>query len=163
VLELGYIRNSETGQPRQTGYEIEIRLPIFDWGGARAARAEHAYLQAVNRAADTAVRARSEVREAYSAYRTAFDLAKHYRDEIVPLRKRISDENVLRYNGMLISAFELLADARSQIASVNAYIEALRDFWVAEAGLELALYGQSPGAMALSSSAPASGGDAGGH
>jgi outer membrane protein TolC len=163
VLELGYIRNSETGQPRQTGYEIEIRLPIFDWGGARAARAEHTYLQAVNRAADTAVRARSEVREAYSAYRTAFDLAKHYRDEIVPLRKRISDENVLRYNGMLISAFELLADARSQIASVNAYIEALRDFWVAEAGLELALYGQSPGAMALSSRAPASGGDAGGH
>ena len=60
------------------------------------------------------VRARSEVREAYGAYRTAFDLARHYRDEIVPLRKRISDENVLRYNGMLISVFELLADARSR-------------------------------------------------
>ena len=164
VLELGYQRNSETGQPRQTGYEIEIRLPIFDWGGARVARAEHTYMQAVNKAADTAVKARSEVREAYSAYRTAFDLAKHYRDEIVPLRKRISDENVLRYNGMLISVFELLADARQQIASVNAYIEALRDFWLAEASLELALTGKSPGAMAFSSgSAQASGGDAGGH
>ena len=164
VLELGYMRNSETGQPRQTGYEIEIRLPIFDWGGAKVARAEYTYMQAVNRAADTAVKARSEVREAYNAYRTAFDLAKHYRDEIVPLRKRISDENVLRYNGMLISVFELLADARQQIASVNSYIEALRDFWLAETSLELALTGKSPGAMALSSGgAQASGGDAGGH
>ncbi len=163
VLELGYLRNSASGLPRQTGYEIEIRLPIFDWGSARVARAEYTYMQAVNRAADSAVRARSEVREAYGAYRTAYDLAKHYREEIVPLRKRISDENVLRYNGMLISVFELLADARQQIASVNAYIEALRDFWVAEANLDLALTGKSPGAMALSSvGSQTAGGDAGG-
>jgi outer membrane protein TolC len=155
VLELGYQRNSESGRPRQTGYEIEIRIPIFDWGEAKVARAEHTYMQAVNRAADIAVRARSEAREAYAAYRTAFDVAKHYRDEIVPLRKRISDENVLRYNGMLISVFELLADARQQIASVNAYIDALRDFWTAEANLDLALTGKSPGPMAVGGS-PAS-------
>ena len=69
-------------------------------------------MQAFKRAEQTAIDARSEVREAYGAYRTAYDLARHYRDEIVPLRKRISDENVLRYNGMLIGVFELLADAR---------------------------------------------------
>jgi outer membrane protein TolC len=147
VLKAGYQRNSASGEPRQTGYEIELRLPIFDWGGARVARAEHLYMQAVNRAADTAVRARSEVREAYTAYRTAHELAKHYRDEIVPLRKRISEENLLRYNGMLIGVFELLADARQQIASVNSYIEALRDYWLAESTLKLALTGKSPGAI----------------
>jgi outer membrane protein TolC len=106
-------------------------------------------MQAVNRAADLAVQARSEVREAYSAYRTAFDLTRHYRDEIVPLRKRISEENLLRYNGMLISVFELLADARQQIASVNAYIDALRDFWVAESNLQMAMTGKSPGPISL--------------
>jgi outer membrane protein TolC len=153
VLELGYQRNSETSQPRQTGYEIELRLPIFDWGGARVARAEFTYMQAAARAADLAVRARSEVREAYAGYLTSFELARHYRDEIVPLRKRISDENVLRYNGMLISVFELLADARQQIAAVNAYIESLRDFWIADANLDLALTGRSPGAMQVTSSA----------
>ena len=73
-------------------------------------------MQAVHRTAEVAVNARSEVREAYSAYRTAYDLARHYRDEVVPLRKRISDENLLRYNGMLIGVFELLADAREQVA-----------------------------------------------
>jgi outer membrane protein TolC len=60
----------------------------------------------------------------------------------VPLRKRISDEQLLRYNGMLIGVFELLADARAQIASVNAYIEALRDFWLAQAELDRALIGK---------------------
>jgi outer membrane protein TolC len=148
VLEVGYARNSETGHGRQTGYEIELHLPIFDWGGARVARAEHNYMQAVNRAADMAVRARSEVREAYTAYRTAYDLARHYRDEVVPLRRRISDEVLLRYNAMLVSVFELLADARMQIAAVNAYIDALRDFWLADTDLELALTGRSPGALA---------------
>jgi outer membrane protein TolC len=158
VFEVGYQRNSLTAHPRQSGYEIELRLPIFDWGGAKVARAEHTYMQAVHRAADTAVRARSEVREAYSAYRTAYDLAQHYRDEIVPLRKHISEEVLLRYNGMLMSVFELLADARQQIASVSSYIDAQRDFWLAESALNLALTGKSPGAMALSAgNAPMSG------
>ena len=97
--------------------------------------AESVYMQALHRAAETAINARSEVREAYSGYRSAYDIARHYRDEIVPLRKRIAEENVLRYNGMLIGVFELLADARAQIASVNAAIEALRDFWIAQADL----------------------------
>ena len=154
VLEVGYRHNSETNEERQTGYEIELRLPLFDWGGASSARAEHTYMQAVNRAADVAVQARSEVREAYSAYRTTFDLAKHYRDEVVPLRKRISEENVLRYNGMLISLFDLLADARQQIASVSASIEALRDFWAADSALHIATTAKSPGAM-VSSARPA--------
>jgi outer membrane protein TolC len=158
VFEVGYQRNSLTAHPRQTGYEIELRLPLFDWGRAKVARAEYTYMQAVNRAADTAVRARSEVREAYSAYRTAFDLATHYRDEIVPLRKHISEEVLLRYNGMLMSVFELLADARQQIAAVSTYIDAQRDFWLAETALNLALTGKSPGTMALSAgAAPLSG------
>ena len=162
VLEVGYQHNSETHRPAQRGYEIEVRLPLFDWGGARTAKAEHIYMQSVNRAAETAVNARSEVREAYAAYRTAFDLARHYRDEIVPLRKKISDENLLRYNGMLISVFELLADSREQVMSVNAYIEALRNFWVAESALQMALTGSSRvgPAPALGAAKPAVGGSA---
>jgi len=144
LLELGYTHTTETGQPLKTGYFVEVRLPIFDWGQAANARAQATYMQAVNVAADTAVRAQSEVREAYAAYRASFELARHYREEVVPLRKRVSEENLLRYNGMLISVFELLADARQQIAAVNAYIEALRDYWVADASLGLALHGGTP-------------------
>ena len=142
VLELGLVHNNSNEKPTQRGYELRFELPLFDWSGARVARAEAIYMQAVNRAAETAVNARSEVREAYLGYRSSHDMARHYRDEIVPLKKRISEENVLRYNGMLIGVFELLADARSQIAGVNGYIEALRDFWLAQADLDMALIGK---------------------
>ncbi|ODU57100.1 MAG: RND transporter [Comamonadaceae bacterium SCN 68-20] len=142
VLEFGVVRNSSNQAPTQRGWEIGVELPLFDWGDARVARAEAVYMQAVNRAAETAVNARSEVREAYGAYRSAWDIAAHQRDELVPLRKLIAEENVLRYNGMLIGVFELLADARLQIASVNAYIDSLRDFWIAQADLEMALIGK---------------------
>jgi outer membrane protein TolC len=146
LLEFGLQSNSETGLPRQRGWEIELGIPIFDFGTARTARAEALYMQSVSRAAEVAIQARSEVRDAYGSYRTNFDLARHYRDEVIPLRKRISDEMLLRYNGMLASVFELLADSRDQVAAVNAYIEALRDFWLAESDFQMALTGRSPGA-----------------
>ena len=145
VLDVGYTNESETGESRKNGYEVVLELPLFDWGEARVARAEAQYRQALARTAATAVNARSEVRESYAAYRTAYDVARHYRDEIVPLRKRIADETLLRYNGMLIGVFELLADAREQVASVNAAIEAARDYWVADTALQLALAGKSSG------------------
>ena len=145
VFDAGYMNKSETGNARANGYEIALELPVFDWGGARIARAEATYMQSVYRTADIAVRARSEVRESYSAYRTSYDIARHYRDEVVPLRKRISDEVLLRYNGMLASVFELLTDARAQVGSVNAAIEAQRDFWVAETSLQAAINGAGGG------------------
>ena len=145
ALEFGPARITETPEARKRGYEISLDIPLFDWGSARVAQAESLYMQAVNHTAELAINARSEVRDAYSAYRTAYDLARHYRDEIVPLRKKISEENLLRYNGMLASVFELLADARDQVASVNAYLDALREFWLAEADLQMAMSGKPAG------------------
>jgi outer membrane protein TolC len=163
VLELGLVRNSSNEAPTQKGWEIGFELPLFDWGGARVARAEAIYMQALHRAAETAINARSEVREAYGAYRSAWDIAKHQRDEIVPLKQRVSEENLLRYNGMLIGVFELLADARSQIASVNGAIDALRDYWIAQADLDMALVGKPSLSVAAAPAmgAAAAGGDPG--
>lgn len=139
ALELGYAGKSETGSPSARGYELSIELPLFDWGGARVARAEAVYMQALQHVAETAVTARSEARESYLDYRTSYDVARHYRDSVIPLRKQISREVLLRYNGMLASTQELLADAREQAGAVNAYIDALKEFWTAQANLEAAL------------------------
>jgi outer membrane protein TolC len=143
VLDLGYVdqRMSQTATnvPTARGYELTLELPLFDWGGARVARAEGVYMQAVNRVAQAAVTARSEARESYLGYRTAYDVAVHYRDHIIPLRKRISQEVLLRYNGMLLSTQDLLTDAREQAGAVSGYIDALKEFWTAHANLEAAL------------------------
>lgn len=141
VLELGVVNNRSNEEPTQRGYEISVELPLFDWSGAKVAKAEAMYRQMLNRAAETAINARSQVREAYLGYQSAHDLARQYRDEVLPLRQRIAEENLLRYNGMFISTFELLADARRQILAVDGYLQAQRDFWLAHADLDMAMLG----------------------
>lgn len=135
--------DNATGQKsKRNGYELAIRLPVFDWGGAQRA-AMNAQSLAAAYHYDSVVRtASSQLRESYSAYRTAHDLARHYRDEIVPLRQLMTQENVLRYNGMQIGVFELLAEAREQIASVIAAIQAQQAFWLADAALSSVVTGR---------------------
>lgn len=144
ALDVGYLDNFETDKGHEHGYEISVEIPVFDWGSAKVARAQAIYMQSANRLAQTAIDARSDVRESYAACVTSYDIAKHYRDEVVPVRKAISDEMLLRYNGMLASVFELLADARDQAAAVNGYIDALKDYWLAQTDLQQSLGGRLP-------------------
>jgi len=103
----------------------------------------------------------SDLRQSYAAYRTAYDLARHYRDEVVPLRKVISEENLLRYNGMLISVFELLADARDQVNSIIAAIAAEQQFWLSDAALQAAMIGRpAPAPPAFTATGSTGSGDA---
>jgi outer membrane protein TolC len=150
--------NASQTKESNRGVELELPLPIFDWGGARNARSKSMYLQSAARVQAVAIQARSEAREAYFAYRTAYDLARHYRDEVVPLRKFIGEEMLLRYNGMLASTWDLLAESRNQVMAVNSAIEAQRDFWLAETDLQTALTGTSPGALTGSPASAANGG-----
>ncbi len=141
-LHVGAIRNSESGRASQKGFQVEVPLPIFDFGDARRAQSEATYMAALNRTAAVLVAASSNLREARGAYSVAYDIARHYRDEVVPLRKTISDETMLRYNGMLAGVFELLADAREQIGSVGQALDAQREFWLADAALTSTLVGR---------------------
>lgn len=145
-VELGVRRDTrfEGNGERSTtrGFELNIRLPVFDWGATRRASLDARALAAANRYEAAARAATSQARQSYAAYRTAYDQAKHQREEMVPLRKTISEENVLRYNGMLIGVFELLADAREQVSGVINAIDAQRDFWLADAALSSTLIGR---------------------
>ena len=62
----------------------------------------------------------------------------------------ISDETQLRYNGMIIGVFELLADARDQVTAVIAAIDAEQQYWLAEAALESALVGRPTSSTPIS-------------
>jgi outer membrane protein TolC len=145
VLDLGPTRvlQGAESQPYERGYEVNLEVPLFDGGGARVKRAQARYSQAVDRFAQAVIDARSQIREAYAAYRAAFDIARQQRDEVLPARRLIAAQNLLRYNASLISVFDLLADARAQIASVDDYIHSVRDFWMAKSQLDAALVGNS--------------------
>ena len=141
------------------GYEISVRLPIFDWGGMQRDAMTARTLAAANQLESTVRMAGSNLRETYSAYRTAYDIARHNRDEVIPLRKVIAEENQLRYNGMLIGVFELLSDSRDQISAVVAAIDADQQFWMADAALQASLIGRPTNtSLSVTSSAPSGGG-----
>jgi outer membrane protein TolC len=169
AMELGVVRNTafsndaDRSKTTKRGFELELPLPLFDWGQARNGRAEAQYMQSAARVRDVGVLAASEAREAWQGWNTAYALARRYRDEVLPLRKKVNEEMVLRYNGMLASVWELLGETRASILAVNAGIEAQRDFWLADTDLQLVLTGSSPGGMtalqtATAGDAPAAGG-----
>jgi outer membrane protein TolC len=145
VLDLGpsWVKQGPGSAPHERGYALTLEVPIFDDGGARLRKSEALYTQAVQRFSQAAIAARSQVRQAYAAYKASYQVAQLQRDVVLPLRKSVSEENLKRYNASLISIFELLADAREQVASVDDYITDLRDFWCAKSRLDAALLGSS--------------------
>ena len=167
-IELSVIRNTsiERADGHRTnarGFELAVKLPIFDWGGLQRDAISAQMLAATNRLEATVRAAGSNLRESYSAYRTTYDIARHYRDEIVPLRKLIADENVLRYNGMIIGVFELLADSRDQISSVIAAINAQQNFWRADAALQSSIMGKPMMVQSMGAPPAAGGGSDAAH
>jgi outer membrane protein TolC len=146
VLDAGYAdkitTDKETGQTiRDRGFTVSFEVPLFDFGEARIREAEQTYMQAVNRLAQKAVNVRSEAREAYRNYRTSYDIASHYQREVLPLRKIISDEMMLRYGAMQVDVFTLLLEAQQKLNASAAAAEALRDFWLASTDLSTAMAG----------------------
>jgi outer membrane protein TolC len=146
ILEGGYAAKLEkdkvTGESaRLRGFDITLQVPLFDFGEVRVRHAEAVYMQAVNHLLELAVNVRSEARDAYRVYRSAYDIAGHYQREVLPLRKIISDETLLRYNAMQIDVFSLLAEARQRILATVTAIQAKRDFWLATADLKAAVAG----------------------
>ncbi|RVG01716.1 TolC family protein [Sinorhizobium meliloti] len=150
VTDLNLLAGFETERAKEDGdissettgrVDLEFAIPIFDSGKARMRKAELAYMRAANLLAEKAVNVRSEARSAYQAYRANYDIARHYRNSVVPLRTKIEEQSLLTYNGMITSTFELLADSREKVNSILLAINAKRDFWLAEADLAPAIYG----------------------
>jgi outer membrane protein TolC len=164
--EINDAGEAETERTKWTGIEVEFQIPIFDFGESSERQAEAVYTRAVHRLAGLAVNIRSEARSAYRTHRAAYDISMQYRNEVLPLRKVISDETLLQYNAMIADPSELLVDARSRITSNAAAIEAKRDFWLAAVNLRTAIIGGGAGAGGETegtTSAAAPQAEAGGH
>ena len=144
-LGLGYRNELEiSDEGRQSsknryGLDLGIVIPVFDTGEARVTTAREIYMRAINRLTERSVNARSEARLAYSTYRATYDIARYYQTRILPLRRQISSEVLLRYNGMLVDVFEVLVEERDRISANVAALNALRDFHLAIADLQAAL------------------------
>jgi outer membrane protein TolC len=116
---------------RKRGLELEWALPLFDRGEARVAAAQARAEQAAWELQAHAQTVRHQVRSADAAVQHAWDRARHHQERLLPLQQQISDEMLLRWNGMFEGPFELLQDAQARLGAQRASTEALRDYWLA--------------------------------
>ena len=91
-----------------------------------------------------AVRNRVASETAFAVYQTSHAVARASRGEVLKLRRLITEETLLHYNGMLKSVWDLLGEVGNQASAEVDAIEAQRDFWLAETDLQWTLQGGAP-------------------
>ena len=130
----------------KVGPVLEFPVPLFDQGQARIGRAVAELRRAQQEYYAMAVRIRSAARALRDQIQGARDRALYYHDIMLPLQERIVNEAQLHYNAMQIGPVQLLRAREQQIETAVAYVEALRDYWLARTDLGQILSGRLPGA-----------------
>jgi cobalt-zinc-cadmium efflux system outer membrane protein len=153
--ELGLEAEREEGW--KLGPVLSVPLPLFDQGQARIGRGAAELRRAQQEYYALAVHIRSTARAVRDRVLGAQDRARYYRDILLPLHERVVSEGQLQYNAMQIGIFQLLRDRTQQIEAGVAYVEELRDYWMARADLAQMLDGRLP----VSNGGPVGGGGGG--
>jgi cobalt-zinc-cadmium efflux system outer membrane protein len=143
------------------GPAASLTVPLGDIAGgsrgrgwAELRRAQHLYRA---RAIDVRAAARAARTRLAAAHQRALQL----KSEVLPLRAQIVEQTLLQYNAMNATPFELLIARQEQVAAERAHVDAVRDYWIAQAAVDQLLAGATPGASTDLSpiAAPAAAGD----
>lgn len=84
---------------------------------------------------------------AYQTYLAAWQIADSQWRQVLPLQQQTYEETVLRYNGMLKHTWDVLDAAAANLVAQQQASASLRDFWLAEADLQLVLQGGKPASL----------------
>lgn len=134
-----------SGGAWELGPVLEFPIPIFDQGQARTGRAAAELRRAHQEYYGLAIKIRAIARSLRDRAQGARDRALYYRDIMLPLQERIVNETQLHYNAMQLGPVQLLRARERQIEAGAAYVETLRDYWLARTELAQLLSGRMPG------------------
>ena len=140
-IEFGIAHEREPDNIRITGPTLNIALPIFDVGRASVARLEYQIRRSERQLEALTSNARADVREARDWLVASRELARYYRETLLPQRVRILDLTQRRYNRMLKGTYDLLIAKQNEVSTERSYVEAWRDYWLGRTQLERAVGG----------------------
>ena len=143
-VEGGYERESETDGSRLRGPSLSVRLPIFNQGQGGVMRASAQVELAQARLAETQLRVKNDVARGLDRLASAREVAEAYRSMVLPQHELIVNSTQEEHNYMLVGVFELLQARRTQLDGYQAYLEAVRDYWVARTDLRRSVGGALP-------------------
>ena len=135
----------------EVGPVLEFPIPLFDQGQARTGRAAAELRRAQQEYYALAIRVRATARAIRDRMEGARDRALYYRDIMLPLQERIVHETQLHYNAMQLGPIQLLRAREQQIETAVAYIETLRDYWLARGDAGQIMNGRLPASVGIAS------------
>lgn len=141
---LGYERESKTDGDTLRGPTVSLELPLFDQGQGTTARAQARVEEARARLAAAELAARNELALGIDRLASAQAIAALYRDALLPQREAMLARTREQANFMFVGVFELIAAQREQYDAYEAYLGAVRDYWIAKAALRRAAGGRLP-------------------
>ncbi len=142
--EFGFNWEKDTNGEKVAGPEWGTDVPVFDWQQAAGARAKAELGQSEFTARSFEIQVLSEVRTARNRLVAARTITEKYQENMIPIRQEIVRLMQQQYNYMLEGVFELLLTKQNEIIAHREYIENLKEYWIARAGLERAVGGKLP-------------------
>ena len=124
-IDVGVDMHRDPNGPLLLGPNLVIELPIFDQRQAVIARLEAQQREQERKLSAITIGVRSEVRLAEVHLRAGRQTVLHYRDVLLPLRKRVADQTLLHYNGMFVGAYQLLAAKQGEVDARRGYLDYL--------------------------------------
>ena len=146
-LDFGISVERDTGGQWVVGPLLELELPIFNQRQADIARLESQLRQSRKRLKARAIEIRSEIRSLRNQLLMTRNLVDQYRKVILPLRERIVELTLQKYNYMLVGSFDLLMAKQREFDAYQKYIEAVRDYWIILTNITRAAGGRLPAEM----------------
>ncbi|MEJ1960756.1 MAG: TolC family protein [Gammaproteobacteria bacterium] len=143
-VEAGYAHESDTDGSRLRGPSLAIQLPLFNQGQGAVARAGAQVEQARARLDETELRVKNDVARGLDRLASAREVADAYRTAVLPQHELLVSSTQEEHNFMLVGVFELLQARRTQLDAYQAYLDAVRDYWIARTDLRRAVGGSLP-------------------
>ncbi len=140
----GVAESEREGDETLKGFGAELELPLFNQGGGNLLRAHASLETAQANLAGLETEIGNDMVVRYAALQAAQANVEEYRQRLVPLRERIVNLSQEQQTFMLIGTFELLSVKQEEMDTYQAYLEAVRDFWIAHTELRRAAGGKLP-------------------
>ena len=144
AVEVGVETERETDRSRITGPRLSLELPIFNQGKGKTARALATLEAAQSALAGLELAIANQVHRHAQQAAAARMRAEHLRSQLIPAREAVVKRTQQEVNYMLEGPFQLLAVKQQAFDAYQAYIEAVRDYWLARAALSRAMGARLP-------------------
>ena len=144
-VEVGVEQEKETDGSRLHGPTLSLALPLFNQGQAAIARAEAKLELSRADLALLQMQIDADVQNGVAQVSALRRIADDYRSALLPQREAVVQRQIERHNYMLIGAFELLLARQQEFDAYQAYLETVRDYWLARVELARAVGAQLPG------------------